>query len=250
MVLWWLAEKRYDDAVAELAPAPIGCDTTLVFDRAGTYTFFVETKGSVGEIDGDCDADDRSYDLGDADPPQVGLTLIDDAGQEVDLDRADGPMYDSSGSRGSGVRTVDIEDTGDYVLTADADDDEAMIRVGRDPSTGVTAMRVGAIAVLIAGVVLGVVALVLAQRRPAGAARRSSPRRRRGRILVNGRDRLRRRTPTRRCPRPTSCRLARRPNRRVVGPARDSPFRRPRRHHRHHRGDGAQSRRITVTTRP
>ena len=35
VALWLLAGKRYDDAVADLAPAPIGCDTTLVFDRAG-----------------------------------------------------------------------------------------------------------------------------------------------------------------------------------------------------------------------
>jgi hypothetical protein len=166
VALWLLAAKRYDDAVAELAPAPIGCDTTLVFDRAGRYTFFVETKGSVGEIDGNCDADDRTYDLGDEDPPEVGLRLLDQDGQEVDLDRADGPSYDRSGARGSGVGTVDIEDTGDYVLTAEADDASAMIRVGRDPSSGVTAMRVGAVAVLIAGVVLGVLALVLGRRRP------------------------------------------------------------------------------------
>ena len=166
VALWLLAEKRYDDAVAELAPAPIGCDTTLVFDRAGTYTFFLETKGRVGEIDGDCDSDDRSYDLGDTDPPQVGLTLVDEDGQEVDLDRADGPTYDRSGARGSGVRKVQIEDTGDYVLTADADDGEPMIRVGRDPASGVTAVRVGAIALLVSGIVLGVVALVLAQRGP------------------------------------------------------------------------------------
>lgn len=166
VVLWLLADKRYDDAVADLAPAPIGCDTTLVFDRAGTYTFFVETKGSVGEIDGDCDADDRSYDLGDGDPPRVGLTLLDQDGQEVDLDRADGPTYDRSGARGEGVNTVQIEDTGDYVLTANAEDGDAMIRVGRDPASGVTAMRVGAVAVLVGGLVLGVLALVLAQRRP------------------------------------------------------------------------------------
>ena len=50
VALWLMAGKRYDDAVGSLAPAPIGCDTTLVFDRAGIYTFFVETAGSVGEM--------------------------------------------------------------------------------------------------------------------------------------------------------------------------------------------------------
>ena len=81
VALWLIAGKRYDDAVGSLAPAPIGCDTTLVFDRTGTYTFFVETKGSVGEIDGDCDNDDRSYDLDSADVPDVELTLLDEEGR-------------------------------------------------------------------------------------------------------------------------------------------------------------------------
>ena len=35
LALWLIAGKRYDDAVGSLAPAPIGCDTTLVFERAG-----------------------------------------------------------------------------------------------------------------------------------------------------------------------------------------------------------------------
>ena len=165
VALWLLADKRYDDAVADLAPAPIGCDTTLVFDRVGTYTFFVETKGQVGEIDGDCDTDDRAYDLGDDELPEIGLTLVDADGREVDLESADGPTYDRSGAQGTGVSTVRIEDAGDYVLTADADASEAMIRVGRDPANGVTAMRAGALAVLVGGVVVGVLVLVLAQRR-------------------------------------------------------------------------------------
>ena len=102
VALWLIAGKRYDDAVGSLAPAPIGCDTTLVFDRTGTYTFFVETKGSVGEIDGDCDNDDRSYDLDSADVPDVELTLLDEDGQEINLDRVDGPTMTGPASVGAG----------------------------------------------------------------------------------------------------------------------------------------------------
>ena len=143
IVLWVLASKRYDDAVADLAPAPVGCDTTLVFDRTGTYTFFVETTGEVGEIDGDCDGDDREYEFDGDETPRVELTLVDDNGDEVDLDRASGPSYDQGGASGSGVRTADIEDTGAYVLRVDSEEDEFMVRVGRDPSSGVVPMRVG-----------------------------------------------------------------------------------------------------------
>jgi hypothetical protein len=168
IVLWMLASKRYDNAVADLAPAPVGCDTTLVFDRTGTYTFFVETMGEVGEIDGDCDGDDREYDFDGDETPRVELTLVDDDGDEVDLDRASGPSYDQGGASGSGVRTADIEDTGAYVLRVDSDDDEFIVRVGRDPTSGVVPMRVGAVALLVAGLVLGLIGLTRGRRPAAG----------------------------------------------------------------------------------
>lgn len=164
VVVWLLAAKRYDDAVADLAPAPVGCDTTLQFARTGTYTFFLETAGEVGELDGDCGRDDRSYDLED-ETPRVQLTLVGPAGDEVDLDRADGPNYDRGGSSGSGVRTVDIDDAGEYVLTVASDDDEAVVRVGRDPERGVATLRLVAGALLLTGVVIGVIALLRGRRR-------------------------------------------------------------------------------------
>jgi hypothetical protein len=159
VVLWVLSTKRYDDAVADLAPAPVGCETTLLFDRTGTYTFYVETSGEVGEINGDCNGDDRTYEFDGDDEPRVQLTLVDDRGDEVDLDRASGPSYDRGGSSGAGVRTADIADTGAYVLRVDSEEDELMVRVGRDPSSGVVPMRVGAVALLVAGLVLGGIGL-------------------------------------------------------------------------------------------
>ncbi len=169
LVLWLWSGRRYDDAVADLAPAPIGCDTTLVFERTGTYTFFLETTGSVGEIDGDCDNDDRDYDLDPDDAPNVTLLLTDAEGDEVDLDRADGPSYDRDGAVGTGIRTAEIDDEGEYVLSADAADTEAMIRVGRDPASGVVLMRLGAIVALIAGCVAAGLLFWSGRPRPATA---------------------------------------------------------------------------------
>lgn len=164
--LWWGAGKRYDDAVAELAPAFVGCDTTLVFERTGTYTFFVETKGDVGRVDGDCAADGRSYESF-GDTPRVALRLVDGRGDEVDLDRASGPTYDRDGHRGVGVRTAQIDETGDYVLTATAEDPDVVVRVGRDPAAGVTALRIGALSCILAGLIGGILLLVLGRPRPA-----------------------------------------------------------------------------------
>jgi hypothetical protein len=163
VALWFAAGRRYDDAVASLAPAPIGCDTTLTFDRTGTYTLFVETKGHVGEIDGDCESAARDYDV--ASVPRVTLALVDADGQNVDLARASGPTYDRAGRRGEGIRAVRIDRTGTYVMTAEATNTEAMIRVGRDPARGVAAMRAGAIAILLAGVTGGVLLIVLGRHR-------------------------------------------------------------------------------------
>jgi hypothetical protein len=162
VAMWFGASRRYDDAIAKLAPAPIGCNTTLVFDETGTYTFFVETKGHVGAIEGDCASDARSYDVDTV--PRVTLTLADSDGDNVDLDRVSGPTYDRDGKQGTGVRSVDIARPGSYVLTATADQTEAVIRVGRDPSSGVTALRVGAIVALIVGVAGGVLLLVIRPR--------------------------------------------------------------------------------------
>ena len=162
MVLWLVAGRRYDDAVAGLAPAPVGCETTLDFDRTGTFTFFVERRGEVDDIDGDCDNDDRDYDVDADDVERVTLTLLDPDGAEVDLDRSDGPTYDRNGSTGDGFRSVEIDDPGEYLLNVTSDQDEVVVRVGADPTDGVMALRVGAGASLLAG--LGIGAVGLAQR--------------------------------------------------------------------------------------
>ena len=172
IVLWVVAGNRYDDAVGALAPVPIGCTTTLAFDRAGTYTFYIETKGEVAEIDGDCVTDDRTYDVDEDDAPRVSLTLVDEQGDEIDVDRADGPSYDRAGQRGVGVSTADIDDPGDYELTAtsDAEETEVLVRVGRDPAAGVTGLRVASIASIVVGVVVGLLLLlVVGRRRPTPA---------------------------------------------------------------------------------
>ncbi len=174
LLLWFLAGSRYDDAVQSLAPAPVACETTLEFDDAGTYLFFVETKGDVGEIEGSCAATDRDYDYdGDA-LPRVSLTLVDDGGEEVDLDRVSEPSYDHGGRAGTAVRTAEIDDAGTYLLTVEANDPDVMIRVGKDPQQGVGAMRVSGIVLA----VLGLVALILGLvRRPPQAGRRHPERR-------------------------------------------------------------------------
>jgi hypothetical protein len=161
VILWIVAGSRYSHAVQDLAPAPVGCETTLEFDEAGTYTFFLETKGRVGDIEGDCASIDREYEYtGDA-LPRVSLTLVDPEGREIDLDRVDGPSYDRAGRVGQAVRQARVEESGTYVLEVEANDPDVVVRVGKDPRQGVMPLRVGGVVLALAGVVAIVLGLVL-----------------------------------------------------------------------------------------
>ena len=49
-------KSNYEDAVHSLARAPVGCTTTLVFDKADKFIVYIETKGKLTELSGDCNA--------------------------------------------------------------------------------------------------------------------------------------------------------------------------------------------------
>ena len=86
-------------------PAPVGCDTTLEFDDDGTYYVFAETKGEVGDVDGDCENDEQRYDGEDTD---LDVVMFDDDDEDLDLDREDDVSYDNGESVGTSLYTVDI----------------------------------------------------------------------------------------------------------------------------------------------
>jgi len=164
IVLWVVGGQRRDDAVADLARAPVGCDTTLDFDRAGEFLIFVETRGTLADIAGDC-AVSGAFDL-DGEVPDVRLTLRDATGSEVDLDPASGIDYDAGGSTGQLERRVIVEEAGDHVLTVESDTDAVFaVAVGGDPHDGVALLRWAALGAVMAGLFVGGLLLVLGSRR-------------------------------------------------------------------------------------
>ncbi|NND74547.1 MAG: hypothetical protein HKN44_06030, partial [Ilumatobacter sp.] len=166
--LWYSAGQRYDDAVRNLARAPVGCVTTLDFAETGNYLLFVETRGTISDVVGDCGSTGDFEWTEDRDPT-VGVTLIDPRDAAVELDSADGVTYDAAGSAGFAVQSFRVDTAGDHLLTvADADPGFA-IAVGRDPNDGVTLLRIGAALAAIAGLVIGGAMLVLASRRSKAA---------------------------------------------------------------------------------
>src|SRR6478735_1318079 len=112
--------RRYGDGVKDLARGPADCVTRLQVDQDDTYYFYVESKGEVADVRGDCPATGDSFDTSNPDTPT--LTLVDADGDAVRLRRADGVTYDTAGYQGELVRSAEL-DAGRYELSVTADDD-------------------------------------------------------------------------------------------------------------------------------
>lgn len=164
-----VAASTTNATVERFARAPVGCTTTLEFDTAAEFTFFVETRGRTDDLGGDCAGNGITYDRGDDDPPRVELTLVRDDGGQMELEPSEGVSYDTADFAGASMATVNIETTGTYRLTVASDETDFAIAVGRDPGAdALLAQALGAaLAVLLfaAGVVLIVVG-VRARRTP------------------------------------------------------------------------------------
>ena len=166
VVMFLGAGSQEEDAIKNLQRAPIGCDTEFEFTGTGTFIFYTETVGSIGEIDGDCENTDTDYDFGD-DRVRVSLTLTDDRGDEVDLNRRSGVSYDAGGFIGTSIRSVDIDEPGTYTLSVESDDEDFAIAVGRNPNEAGGSQQTVGLIVAAAGLVLGLFLILIGMRRKA-----------------------------------------------------------------------------------
>jgi len=164
VVLWFVADQRYDDGVESLARAPVGCDTTLDFSSAGEYLVFAETAGTLPEVRGDCGAG-GAFDLGSVEPPTVEVMIVDPDGNEVPLlTFSDRESYDRAGSVGSSIARIEIGTAGDHVVRVESSTtDTFAVAIGDDPAGGVGALRL--VAALAAVIGLGVGLIVAFTRR-------------------------------------------------------------------------------------
>lgn len=167
VVMLVMSGSRHDSAVEGLARAPIGCTTTLDFARPGTFVVFVETRGTIGAVRGDCPNANRSYDYQGAVPDvEVDLVDLDGAALVVSSDRS--TSYDAAGFVGSSLGRVQIDQAGEYLLTATSDVAAVVVTIGKDPDDASSMLTVGGWSAIAAGLVVGGVMLVLALRRPRG----------------------------------------------------------------------------------
>jgi hypothetical protein len=157
--------SNYKDAVRSLARAPVGCTTTLVFDKPATFIIYAETKGKLGELGGDCEATGGEYEHSGDNLPKLSLTLEDPNGDAVDLDRGVTASYDVDGYVGTGVRTVKIEDAGTYHLNVESDESDFAVAIGKNPEKdNETLLAIGG-GVALGGLVLGLLFFLLGLRR-------------------------------------------------------------------------------------
>src|SRR3954453_9591132 len=86
--------SNYKEAVKSLARAPVGCTTTLVFDKADSFTVYIETKGKPGELLEVVNANRNEYSHAGDKLPKFSLTLVNSAGEQVDMPASTGATYD------------------------------------------------------------------------------------------------------------------------------------------------------------
>jgi hypothetical protein len=159
------SESNYEEAVKSLARAPVGCTTTLVFDKPATFTAYAETKGKLGELGGDCEANGSEYDHSGGNLPRVSMTLLDSNGDEIDLNRGATASYDVGGYVGTGLRTLTIEEAGTYRLNVESDESDFAVAIGKNPKADSEVLKTIGGAVALGGLVLGLTCLLLGLRR-------------------------------------------------------------------------------------
>jgi len=157
--------SNYKDAVHSLARAPVGCTTTLVFDKADTFTVYIETKGKLGDLSGDCEASGAEYNHEGDKLPKVSLKLINSAGDEIDLPAATGASYDVDGYVGTQNRTLAISTAGTYRMDVESDDTDFAISIGKNPKDANDLMEVIGGGIALAGLIVGVLLMLLGLRR-------------------------------------------------------------------------------------
>ncbi|MBI4936010.1 MAG: hypothetical protein HY828_19190 [Actinobacteria bacterium] len=163
------AGSTKEETVQAFARAPVGCTTTLEFEKSATFTLFVETKGSAIDVGGDCAGNGASYDRTSPDLPEVTLALVDEDDNPVELSESDSFSYDTGAFVGQAIQQVDIDSPGTYRLTVSSADTDFAIAIGGDPEAdSSTVLAIGG-AILLVGLLAGAVLIVLGLRRKGGA---------------------------------------------------------------------------------
>ena len=161
-VLWVLADREPESAAESFARAVTGCTTTLTFGEPGEFYVYEELSGIVAPVDG-CQPStlpDRPFTF----------TVTTTSGDEVPRVADDSVSYDLDVGSATSVARITIPEAGEYRISVLGSDPAIVAAIGGDPDDGVDRLRQGAIAAVVAGVVLGGFLLWLSGRRSKKAA--------------------------------------------------------------------------------
>lgn len=151
--------------VEAFARAPVGCTTSLEFDRAGTFQVYVETSGRIDSPGGDCPVVGTYSVQGDR--ASVEFLIVDESGVALDVQEAGGTEYAVGDYAGEKVATVEVPSAGSYRITVSGDEGAA-VAIGGGLGSGGVLLVVGGVVVGLAGVVLAIVMFLRARRRDRG----------------------------------------------------------------------------------
>ena len=149
-------------AVGKFARARAGCTTTLKFDRTGTFTLYLETKGRLAGTGGDCAS--GTYEAAGSAPPSVTIGLVDPSGKSVATDATPARHYDVGAYRGDALARVTIRERGDYELTVGGSNVDVAVAVGGDPFADQRLWGVIGIVVTVLGTLLGATVVLMNRR--------------------------------------------------------------------------------------
>ena len=165
-VLYISSELRPGQAVDDFARAPVGCTTTLDFTETGTFYVYEEFGGEVVPADGTCEPA--------ADAAAFGFDVR-GAGADLVPITDDSVTYSRDERIGQSVARIEVGTPGGYEIVVAGDDVSVVAAIGRDPNDGVDELRRGALLVGAAGMLLGLLLLVLAGWRSKRAATYAAP---------------------------------------------------------------------------
>ncbi len=160
VVIWTIAGNRYRDAVEKLQRAPVGCETTFDFTGSGTFVLYIESKGQVPDLEGDCEASNQTYNRREGGRPRLRLTMTDAGGEPLELERTDVRGYDAGGYEGLSYREVTVQSPGTYVLTVDSEDSDFAVAIGRTPHQDAQSLRSIGMTVAGLGLLAGLLTLL------------------------------------------------------------------------------------------
>nr|MCU0261568.1 hypothetical protein [Ilumatobacteraceae bacterium] len=106
---WFVDQRRLDDAVADLARAAAGCETTIEMRSTGAYAVYLEPQGEAPALPGDCE---QAVGSGEG----LEIEVIAPDGRLVEVDDTEGPGYERAGEEGERIGTIEVTTPGAHLV--------------------------------------------------------------------------------------------------------------------------------------